>query len=345
MKARWVMNRKISTLIIFLFFSLSALFGGDLARLGTTSGAQLLIPVGAHSIGLGGASLGSIHGAEAIYWNPAGISYGDHSEVLFNNMNYIANIDVSYLALVYNGGNIGSFGLHIKSLDFGDIQETTEEFPDGTGNTFSPSFIVAGFSYGRLLTDHINIGVTAKFISESVMETSGTAFAFDMGVQYRFKNNIRLGVVMKNVGGKMQYDGRNLERTFNIPGTSLQTEDGFFRGVPLKSDIPSTFSFGISYVANINEDNSLLFTSAFTNQNDASDELFGGLEYGFKDFFYVRGGYNYEAQSNDNQIFGGAFGAGLRYPLGDFVFQFDYAFRQLTDYFSNNNIFTVKLGF
>ena len=135
------MKRKLITSILLLF-SLNVLIAGDLDRLGTTSGTQLLIPIGARSIALGGAPMGNIGGAEAIFWNPAGTPLTRKSEVLFNYMSYIADIDVNYLALVFNGGNIGTFGLHIKSLSFGDIVETTEDMPDGTGNTYSPTFIV-----------------------------------------------------------------------------------------------------------------------------------------------------------------------------------------------------------
>lgn len=339
------MNRKILVLALAFLCALSTVYAGDMARVGTTSGTQLLIPVGARSLAMGGAVLGAVNGAEAMYWNPAGIAYSQKSEVLFNNMSYIADINVNYLALVFNGKSLGAFGLDIKSLGFGDIEETTELQPDGTGNTYSPSFVVVGLSYSRLLTDRITAGVTGKVIHESVMQTTASTFAFDLGVQYTFGNNIKVGVVMKNVGGKLQYSGKNLERTFEIQSTSLITDVGYFSGVPLASDIPSVFSFGVSYVANINEDNALLFNGAFANHNAGSDIAIGGLEYGFKDFFFLRGGYEYQTQSQDDQIFGASFGAGLKYPLGGFTFVLDYAFRQLTDYFDSNNIFTIKLMF
>lgn len=338
------MKRKIVISIVILMFSFSFLLAGDLARLGTTSGMQLMIPVGAKAIAMGGASLGSVAGAEAIYWNPAGISSSHQSEVFFNNMQYIADINVNYLAFVYNGRNIGSFGLHLKSLDFGDINETTEMMPDGTGNTYTPSFIVAGLTYSRMLTDRITAGVTGKVIYESIMETSANTLAFDVGVQYTFGKNVYVGVTMKNVGGKMTYDGRNLERTFEIPSSSLITDNGYFRGVSLASDIPSTFSAGISYVKNVNEENSVLLNGTFTNSNASSDLLYGGIEYGFKDLFFLRGGYNQQLQSTEDQIFGFSLGAGVKYPIGTFDFYFDYAFRQLTDYFDTNHIFTIKLG-
>lgn len=335
-------TKLIILVISLLMFNVG--FAGDVSRIGTTSGTQLLIPVGARSISLGEAVISNVTGAEAIYYNPAGMSNYSKSEVLFSNMNYIADINVNYLAATFNGGQIGTFGFSIKSLDFGEIQETTEVYPEGTGNTYSPTFIVAGFSYARKLTDRINAGVTGKFISEKIMQTGASAFAIDLGVQYAFNSRLRIGVVMKNVGTKMQYDGRNLERTGRIPGSSPDADVGYFRGVPITSDIPSIFGFGISYALNINEQNSILANGVFANHNESSDEFYGGLEYAFQDLFFLRGGYVYNSQNSDNQIFDYTFGAGLKYPLGNFDFFFDYAYRQVSDYFDANNVFTVKLG-
>jgi hypothetical protein len=339
------MKDKNIILIMILLFSVGAVYGGDLDRVGTSGGTQLLIPVGARSIALGGASLGDVSGTEAIFWNPGGIASTLKSEVMFSNMQYIADIDVNYLAAVFNGGNIGAFGFHIKSLNFGDIEQTTEEEPDGTGITYSPSFIVTGLSYSRLLTDRISAGITGKIIHESIMQTGATTMALDLGLQYSFGPNLKLGVTMKNVGGKMKYSGRNLEETSPIQTINPQTDNGYFEGVALASDIPSVFSFGLMYRMTFNEQNAISLSGTFSNFNEASDQAYGGIEYGFKEMVFLRGGYNYEVQNADNQIFGASFGAGLKYPMGNFDIMFDYAFRQLTDYFDNSNIFTVKIGF
>jgi hypothetical protein len=330
--------------LISLFFIWSLTFAGDLGRVGTVSGTQLLIPVGARSISLGGASVGDVGGAEALFWNVGGIAIGGKSEVMFSNMSYIAGLDLNYLAAVFNGGNIGAFGFHIQSLSFGDIEQTTFDEPEGTGINYSPSHVVAGISYGRALTDRISAGVTGKVVYESIMQTSARALAIDLGVQYAFSNHLRLGVAMKNMGTKMQYSGRDLDRPARIPGAPPDAEDGFFSGNTQNANIPSVFSFGVMYGVNINEDNKFVLNGAFSNLNDASDQIFGGVEYGFKEFFFLRGGYNYEAQAED-QLFGFSFGAGLNYSLGQFDFKFDYAFRQLTEFFDSNNVFTIKLMF
>jgi hypothetical protein len=338
------MKDKIIIVLILVSFTVTFLYAGDVSRIGTTSGVQLLIPVGARSIALGTGVVSNVKGAEAIAYNPAGMSITDKSELIISTMRYIADINHNYIAGTFNGGRIGTFGLSVKSTSFGQIDETTEFQPDGTGNTYSPVFIVAGLSYSRLLTDRISAGVTGKYIFEGVMQTSANTLALDFGVQYAFNNSLRLGVVMQNVGGKLTYKGRNLERPFQIPGSTPDADDGYFEGVALGSDIPSVFSFGVSYVVNIAEYNSVELIGTFMNHNAAPDQISGGLEYDYRDLLFLRGGYMMNAQNQDDHIFGYSVGAGLKYGVGEFDFQFDYAFRQITDYFDPNHVFTFIFG-
>jgi hypothetical protein len=293
---------------------------------------------------MGGFTVSNSSGAEAIYYNPAGIAAYEKSELLFSSMSYIADINVSYIAGTFNGGEIGTFGLSIKSLDFGEIEETTEDMPDGTGVTYSPANIVAGVSYSRILTEKIIAGLTAKYVHESIMQTEASAFAIDLGVQYIFNRNLRLGVVMKNVGTKMQYRGRNLERQTEIIGSVPGSENGYYEGITLASNIPSVFSFGMQYVVDLNESNNVAINGSFSNLNEASDRFTGGLEYSFNDIVFLRGGYNYLSEGQDDNLFGASFGAGFKYQVGDFDLNFDYAYMQITEYFDTNHIFTIKFG-
>jgi len=336
-------NKVLLVSIIFLLL-ISFGFAGDIARQGTSSASELLIPVGARSIAMGGATVSNITGAEAMFYNPAGMAASNKSEVLFNNMNWIGDINLNYLAATFNGESIGTFGLSFKSLDFGDIEETTEDYPDGTGNTYSPSFIIVGLSYSRMLTEKITAGITTKYIHEGILQTEASTIAFDLGVQYSFNNNLRLGVVMKNVGGKMKFAGRNLERTYQISGADINADNGYYEGVALASDVPSLFTFGMAYTVDLNEDNLVNLTGTFSSLNDASDKSNIGLEYSWQNMVFLRGGYNYLSEGQTDNIFGASFGAGIKYQIGDFDVYFDYAYMQMTNYFDANNVFTIKLG-
>ena len=65
---------------------------------------------------------------------------------------------------------------------------------------------------------------------------------------------------------------------------------------------------------------------------------------GFDNLIFLRGGYVYDANDSDNQLFGASLGGGIKYSVGDFDIHVDYAYRQLVDYFDANHIFTIKLG-
>ncbi|KAA3608421.1 MAG: hypothetical protein D8M58_19255 [Calditrichaeota bacterium] len=331
--------------ILAIFFLASNIYAGDPNRIGTTSGTQLLIPIGARSIALGNSTIANVSGVEALYWNPAGASKIARSEVMVNQMQYIADINVSFIGGILSTNEIGTFGFFVNSLDFGDITETTTDLPEGTGRTYSPTFVTAGVTYSRYLTDRILAGVTGKYISEEIQQTSASALAFDFGIQYAFNNELRLGVVLKNLGGKMQYDGRNLETESQIPGSNVGADNGFFRGIAVESNIPTIFTMGLAYKVNINESNNVNFMGSFSNFNEANDEIYAGAEYALNNTVFLRGGYHALTEQNDDNLFGATFGAGLNYEIDEFVVTIDYAFSQVTDYFDSNNVFTIKFAY
>jgi len=71
-------------IVLILLFSITAIFAGDVSRKGTTGADQLFIPVGARSIATSGAFVASVMGAEAIYYNPAGLNRSKSSEAMFS---------------------------------------------------------------------------------------------------------------------------------------------------------------------------------------------------------------------------------------------------------------------
>jgi hypothetical protein len=169
-------------IILIMILIATSIYAGDVARKGTTGAEQLLIPVGARGIATGGSFLANMSGLESIYYNPAGLDVYPQTEAMFSYVNYLADINVSYFAVGTSLGDFGSIGLDLKSLDFGDIPVTTEQFPDGTGQTYSPSFLTLGFTYSKVLTDRISIGTNLKLISENIQNTNATGFAIDAGV-------------------------------------------------------------------------------------------------------------------------------------------------------------------
>ena len=142
-----------------MLLAASAVFGAGQNRAGTAAASELLIPVGARAMALGGSSVATTSGIEALYWNPAGLTRASTDATLaFSTMSYLADTRVNYLALAGRFEGVGSLAIDIKAMDFGDIPVTTETQPDGTGASFSPTFFTIGGHFSRDLTDRIALG-------------------------------------------------------------------------------------------------------------------------------------------------------------------------------------------
>lgn len=332
--------KKIVLLVLLFTVIVKA---GDAARSGTTAAEQLLIPVSARGISLGGAFLSEITGLESIYYNPAGLDLGINNEAMFSYMSYIADINVSYFAIGSRLGSFGSLAISFKSIDFGDIPVTTVDNPDGTGSFYTPSFITASLSYGKRVSERISLGLTAKIIYESILNSSAAGAAVDFGAEYKIKN-LSIGAVIKNIGTNMEYSGSDLQVKTDIPGSAIGSGDGIYQAVAEESPIPGYVEFSTAYHFDLSEQNRIMFGSRFRSNNSSEDQLALGMEYSFMKSFFVRGGYDMQLDNNEKQVYGPAFGAGINYYIADELsISLDYAYRTVREFANPNHIFTVKL--
>lgn len=342
------MTKKKIFIVIIAALLIAACFdqlnAGSKNRMGTAGATELLIPVGSRGAALGGALNAYSSGVDAIYWNPAGIARKPGVEAMFSHLTYLADIGVQYFAVSTNFGEVGTFAISLRNLSFGDIPITTVSQPEGTGGTFTPTYLTFGLSYSRAFTDRIYGGVTAKLVTEKIMRTSASGMAFDFGVQYRSgETGIQLGVTLKNIGGGMKYDGPDLERFVNLPNVEPGSRQRPLRVVSAGFEFPTTLEIGIAYPYVINEKNAISVLANFQNANFDADEYRFGIEYNYDHLLYLRGGYAL-SQYTEDYIYGPTFGAGINIPIGDTRISFDYAYRA-TEYFNANQWFTVQFSF
>ncbi len=352
-----VMNAKIvvGVCVLLLLAVALATAGGD-NRTGTNAAPELLIPVGARDIGMGGASVATSTGIDAIYWNPAGLARADKgAAAMFSHMAYFADMSLNYFAVSSTFGSFGTLGLSIKSLAIGDIAVTTEDYPDGTGAVISPTFVTVGGTYSRMLAENIGVGITANLVTERIDRVSSTGLSFSAGVQYMNLgqiNGLDIGVAVKNIGPQMQYDGTALLRQ----GTVGSDRQGYYKVVAGSFELPSTIEIGASYTAKFDEQNSGIISMVFENNNFTVDEYKVGAEYSYNKMFFARGGYDFAQSKTDEgltqtsgvdettYLFGPTAGVGVRTDLGDVNLSLDYAYRAMK-FLSGNHVITLKLGF
>jgi hypothetical protein len=340
----------VGMLIICMFVSTQDVFAGG-RKLGTAGAVELLIPMGAQSVGMGGANLANVSNTEAIYWNPAGLAKLTKAEATFSYMTYFADMSVSYVTAGFNAGRIGNFGLTLQSFDVGEIDVTTIDSPEGTGEIIKPDYMTITASYGKLLTDRIMFGANTKSVSERIGSMSASAVAFDFGLQYRSDHNIDFGVTLRNLGSRIQFSGTGIEFDSAIPfanpnATTRKTQLDMGR-----HELPTSLNIGLAYRYNLNEEQKLNVTGIFANNGYALDQIIGGIEYSYRDFVFLRGGYDapmfpsdYPEDAKDDYQYGLHFGAGVVLNVGGSVVKFNYAYRDM-QLFDANNYFTIGFEF
>jgi hypothetical protein len=340
----YIYRKRIYFLLsILLFFFVTEVFAGNSLRKGTCGALELVIPIGSRGTSMGGAVVTDIKGTEAIYWNPAGVANSEKTEAVFSYLDYIAGIKYSFIGITTNLGNFGSLGFNTRVVDVGDIIVTTEESPEGTGEIITPNFMIVGVTYSRQMTDRVFFGGSFSFINERIMQEVAKGVAFDFGFQYIPESSgLKFGVVMKNIGPKLRFDGSDLDKNIHLPSDDPQAAHRNARLELASFELPSYLQFGTSYDVKIDENKKLILAGSFRNNNFFSDEFSGGIEFNFKDEFMLRGGYL--ASSEKEYIYGFNFGFGLCLHFGENTLAFDYSNAQ-TKYFDNNQWFTLKLSF
>ncbi len=338
---------KYIIILLTIWLSVQEVYSGPRTKLGTMAAPELLIPLGSIGTALQGSNLANCTGADAMYWNPAGLCdfSSKSADVIFSHQNYIADIKMEYFAGAVKMGSLGVIGASIRDLTFGDIPVTTENNPEGTGATYSPTYLIGNISYSRAMTDKVRFGTNVKLISERIADVSATGFAFDFGLQYiAGQTGLRFGVALKNLGPSMQFDGPGLSKQF------LQNGNITYRKITLQAfDLPTSLEIGLSYGKTFGKDNTIAVSGAFMNNGFTSDEYRIGLEYNYHNWVFIRGAGTYypDKNSKDERLFGPSFGAGLQYPFGSLLVGFDYAYRILNEkgFDTNNQFFTFHVGF
>ena len=340
---RWRLCRFVAGVFLLALTIAEAALASGQNRVGTAAAPELLIPVGARDMAMGGAAIATTSGIEAVHWNPAGLARGpDDASMMFSTMSYIANIRLNYAAVSRRFGGWGHVAIHLKALDFGEIPITTERAPDGTGGRFSPTFLTLGTSFAGGLTDRINVGFTTHYIVNRIDRVEATAVSFSGGLQYADLgsiNGLDLGVTVKHIGTRMQFGGPGLLRPGQLD--DLRRPGSIYQVPSSSADLPSLFELGISY-----RYSGARLSSVFQHQNFAFDQWKTGVEYDVNEFLAIRSGFDFAAGAEDREhIFGTSFGVGLRFQVPTVErIRVDYAYTA-TEYFDGLDTFTIQLEF
>jgi hypothetical protein len=345
------LKMKIKTAFINLIVLLMA--AGQLMasgkKLGTAGAVELTIPMGAQNVAMAGSNIANITGTEAMYWNPAGLAGIQKVAANFSYMNYFADMNISYFAVASKVQGLGVMGVTLQAMNIGDIAVTTIENPEGTGEVLSPNFLTLSGTYARAFTERINFGLNAKLVSERVGNMSATALAFDFGLQYVSPIGVDFGIVMRNYGTNLKYDGTGIEFDSDVPWANPNATSRKTKLDMASHELPISMSLGAGYRMKLADIHGLNLTGVYTNSSYDLDYLNAGAEYNLNDLFFVRGGYVYAMypegypENAKEYQYGLTAGFGAKISLNSKTICFDYAYRSM-DLFDANQYFSIGIG-
>ena len=330
-------------------FTITVAFGGNPDRQGEAGAYELLMNPWARSAGLHTLNTAGVNGIEAMRLNIAGLSRINSLEVGIANAQYLSGTDMSMnaIGIALKSGKNGTIGISLMALNFGQIDITTTNLPDGNGATFSPTFFHLGLGYSHTFDNKVSVGVLVRPVVESISDVSAFAVAFDAGVQYVTgpDDNFKFGISLRNIGTPMKFGGEGLSFQQENPESETSYQLTVSQRAA-KFELPSLLNIGISYDINFNQALRLTTIASFTSNSFSRDHIGLGLEFGFRELFIIRGAYKYELgteplNSLNNVYTGLSAGVSLALPLnkelGSKVY-LHYAYRTTNPFNGTHNI-------
>ncbi len=210
-----------------------------------------------------------------------------------------------FLSAVFQGGDIGTFGVNVTYLTYGSIARTTNS-SDPVG-TFEPYDIAVTGAWGFSLNQKLKAGIAAKIIYSRLSNQgagvekgkgTSTGLAGDIGLLYQHSPKLNIGLAVTNLGPDMAY----IDAAQSDP-------------------LPRNLAFGFAYKILNSDYTSLLLTLEANKLLVGVDDGFGteleevianiGAEFVYADLLAVRGGYIHDEEGRVKTL---TLGAGLK-PL------------------------------
>lgn len=192
------MKRTLS--LIFALLLCAAARGGSCAeQSGTGAAVFLKLPADARAAAMGEAVGGGLHGAMALFQNPAGLA-GGRLSVGFSHALLMESISYDALCAAAPVGN-GALAVGAQYLRYGSVASL-----DNTGapaGSLAPRDAAFSAGYGLTLDDGISLGVAAKYIS-SRLSRSAAAAALDFGFMIQ-DGGVAVTAVGQNIGKGLKY--------------------------------------------------------------------------------------------------------------------------------------------
>jgi hypothetical protein len=331
-----------SAFLLISFLILTIAYGNKPYRVGTTAANFLEIGYGSAGNAMGDATVACVNDLSAIYWNPARLAFLEQNEAQFMYQPWFADISTAFTAIGLVSPSLGSFAVGFIHVGYGDMEVTTMEMQDGTGEMYSANEYCIDLVYARRLVNWFTFGAGAKYISSQIWHCNANALALDLGVVVtthflsttgKRNDGITIGMSIANYGTKMKYDGMDLLQPIdsypNERGNYEYAEGQYRTG---EWELPLIFRIGAAVhpVVSSRQRLTVEVDALHPNNNSESVNIGAQYQYNLPTFgsFFLRGGY--KALFMEDSEYGLSLGAGILSRMMDnLALRVDYAFRDI----------------
>lgn len=269
-----------------------------------------------------------------VFTNPAHLTERLNNQLSLSYVGYFADIKYGFVSYYRHYQNIGTFGIGLQHIGYGNFIEA-DEAGVITGN-FSGSDMVFNLIYSKTFDSLFTIGINLKPVYSHLERYKSFGVCADIGVSYTNRDQLfTAGIVARNIGSMIKpYTSNTWEALpfeiiagfsqklrhapFRFVGTfqQLQTSDLYYT-----RPTNSTVFFGDEM-----QDKPTVFERI---GNEVISHIIMGVEFIPVRNFYLRGGYNFQRR-HELKIENKASTVGFSWGVGIKISKFYINFSQAT---------------
>ena len=263
---------------------------------GRASFPALKVGQSARAAGMGDAFTAIADDISAIYWNAAGLTHVEHIEYTLGYTKWLVDSRFLSGAVAWRYGQ-QTLGLSLIQFDSGTFLETTPMDPSGKfGRDISGGDIYLKVDYARKMTDKLSLGLSVKWIQETLDQDKINSASFDFSsFFYTGFGSSRIAMTLRNFGKDQQ---------LLIPGSLPQ-------GTGVAQPLVYTIALAMEPVGRKGDPTSLTVAGEMTHHIDDRERFQAGAELWLANTFALRAGYRWQYDLGDWCL-----GAGVHRDLG-----------------------------
>lgn len=305
------------------------------AQTSSVTAAFVDVGVGARPASMGGAFVGLADDINSVLWNPAGLTNISEKQASFSSAKVFGLINYSMLTfgMPMNAGDELHQGLGASLLYSGDDALREMTITAGYARIVGPvslganlKYRYASFGKNTLNRDDYTAFSDEEFQQGVLDQVKGKAngFGLDLGLLYQFSNEIRMGLMLRDILAPVSWNSSTL---------SKKADGKYTESVPFETVV------GTSY--KVFEE--LMITADYqpSMHKDVDNIIRGGAELRLFKFLYVRAGLqNIINNINDEKY---VIGFGFKFGISKSKIGLDYTY--LNERIANSSRITLSFSF